>query len=232
MKIGIIITVRMDSKRLPGKVLKKIKGKEISKYIYERLEMTNVDKDNIIFATSNEKKDDEIAKFCYKNSYICFRGSKNNVALRLLNCAKYYDFDAFIRINGDNVFTDKDVINEMINIFKNNKYDIVTNIPNRTFPYGTSVEIIRTKFYDTIYKNITDFSDREHVTMYIYRNIDRYNVYSYQSNNKNYKDVKLALDTEKDFKIISKIIKSFKDDHRKYKIDDIVDLYYLITEIV
>ena len=144
----------MDSKRLPGKVLKKIKGKEISKYIYERLEMTNVDKDNIIFATSNEKKDDEIAKFCYKNSYRCFRGSKNNVALRLLNCAKYYDFDAFIRINGDNVFTDKDVINEMINIFKNNKYDIVTNIPNRTFPYGTSVEIIRTKFYDTIYKNI------------------------------------------------------------------------------
>ena len=49
MKIGIIIVVRIDSKRLPGKVLKKIKGKEIIKYIFERLEMTNDDKENIIF---------------------------------------------------------------------------------------------------------------------------------------------------------------------------------------
>jgi len=230
MKIGIIITVRMDSKRLPGKVLKKIKGKEISKYIYERLEKTNVEKENIIFATSKEKKDDEIAKFCNKNSYRCFRGTKDNVALRLLNCAKYFNFDAFIRINGDNVFTDKDVINEMIKILKNNKYEIITNVPSRTFPYGTSVEIIRTKFYDNIYPHITDFSDREHVTTYIYRNMDKFNVYNYKSNNKKFKDVKLALDTEKDFKIISKIIESFKDDHRKYNIDDIVDLYYLVTE--
>jgi len=230
MKIGIIITVRIDSKRLPGKVLKKINGKEISKYIYERLEMTNVDKENIIFATSDEIKDDKIEEFCHKNSYSCFRGAKNNVALRLLNCAKYFGFDAFIRINGDNVFTDKNIINEMIKIFKNNKYDIITNVPSRTFPYGISVEIIRTKFYDNIYPHITDYSDREHVTTYIYKNIDRFNVYSYKSNNKKFKDVKLALDTEKDFKIITKIIESFQDDHRKYNIDDIVNLYYLFNE--
>ena len=230
MKIGIIITVRMDSKRLPGKVLKKIKGKEISKYIYERLEMTNVDKKNIIFATSKEKKDDKIAKFCNKNSYRCFRGAKDNVALRLLNCAKYFNFDAFIRINGDNVFTDRDVINEMIKILNNNKYDFITNVPRRTFPYGISVEIIKTEFYDNIYPNITDLSDQEHVTTYIYRNIDKFNVYYYESNNKKFKDVKLALDNEKDFKIITKIIECFKKDHRKYNIEDIVDLYYLVTD--
>lgn len=230
MKIGIILTLRLDSKRLPGKVLKKINGKEICKYIYERLEMTNIEKDNIIFATSDEKIDDEIVKFCSKNSYNFYRGPKYNVALRLLDCAKYYNFNAFIRINGDNVFTDKKIINEMIDIYKNEEFDIITNVPGRTFPYGLSVEIIRTKFYDNIYPYITESSDREHVTTYIYKNIHRYKVYIYKSNNEKYKDVKISLDNEKDFEIISKIINNFKEDHRNYNIDNIVELYYSITK--
>ncbi|EMR75107.1 spore coat polysaccharide biosynthesis protein F, CMP-KDO synthetase [Thermoplasmatales archaeon SCGC AB-540-F20] len=229
MKIGILITVRLESKRLPGKVLKKINGKEIAKYIYERLQQSNINDDNIIFATSDEKSDDLIEKFCLNNSYHCFRGPKDNVALRLLNCAKHFDFDAFVRINGDNVFTDKDVLNEMIKIFKNNECDFVTNVPGRTFPYGVSVEIIRTSFYENIYPEITKPSDREHVTKYIYENIEKFNVYKYQSSKRKYHGVKVALDTKTDFEIISKIINCFRKDHLEYTIEDIVDLYCSIT---
>lgn len=228
MKIGIIIAVRMSSERLPGKVLKKIKGKEIIKYIYERLETICIKKENIVFATSNDSIDDIIEKYCEENSYLCFRGSKNNVAKRLLNCAKKFQFDAFIRICGDNVFVDKNIVKSMIDIFKKGNYDIVTNTLKRTFPYGMSVEIINTDFFEKIYPNITDSSDKEHVTTHIYKNSKKFYIYNFISNKEKYKDVKLSLDTEKDFKIINKIINSFKKDHREYFIDDIVDLYYSI----
>jgi len=229
MNIGIIVAVRMDSERLPGKVLKKINGKEMIKYIYERLEKTDIDSKNIIFATSNEKSDDVIERFCKKNSYPCFRGSKNDVAGRLLNCAKKYQFNAFIRICGDNVFADKNIINSMIKIYKEGNYDVVTNTYERTFPYGMSVEIINTSFYERIYPKITDSSDKEHVTKYIYDNIEKFNVYNYRSGNKKYKNVNLSLDTKKDFDMIKKIINKFKQDHRNYYIDDIVDLYYSVV---
>lgn len=228
MNIGIIVPVRYDSNRLPGKVLKKINGKQVAKYIYERLELTNVDNQNIVFATSDEKSDDIIETFCKVQSYPCYRGSKNNVALRLLDCAKYYDFDAFIRICGDNIFTDKDLINSMIEIFKNNNYDVVTNTPIRTFPYGVSVEIIRTKFFEKIYPEFKNSSDFEHVTKYIYDNISKFNVFIHTSNNEKYVDVHLALDTTKDFDIITQIINKFSDDHRTYTLNDIVELYYYV----
>ena len=220
----------MSSKRLPGKVLMKIKGKEIIKYIYERLETTNIKKENIVFATSDDASDDIIERFCNKNSYLCFRGSKNNVAERLLNCAKKFRFDAFIRICGDNVFTDREIINSMIEIFKKGNYEVVTNTFERTFPYGMSVEIINKNFYEKIFPQIIDSSDKEHVTKNIYENFKNFNIYNYKSENKKYKDIKLSLDTKKDFEIIKKIINSFKRDHREYKINDIIELYYSIKE--
>jgi spore coat polysaccharide biosynthesis protein SpsF len=208
----------------------KIKGKEIIKYIYERLETTNIKKENIVFATSEEPSDDIIESYCKKNLYLCFRGSKNNVAERLLNCAKKFRFDAFIRICGDNVFADKEIINSMIEIYKKGNYDVVTNTFERTFPYGMSVEIINKNFYEKIYPKITDQSDKEHVTKYIYENFKQFKIYNFKSENKKYKDVKLSLDTKKDFEIIKNIINSFNKDHREYEINDIVEIYYTIKK--
>ena len=194
------------------------------------MELTKIKNENIIFATSIEKSDDRIFEFCKKNSYPCYRGSKNNVALRMLNCSKHFQFSTFIRICGDNVFTDKNLINDMIDIYEDNDYDIVTNTPGRTFPYGISVEIIKTNFFEDIYSLIKSSSDKEHVTKFIYDHSNDYDIYQYKSNEKKYRGVKLALDTQKDFDVISQVIKKFKKDHRTYSIDDIVDLYYSVTK--
>ena len=118
----------------------------------------------------------------------------------------------------------------MIEISQTEDYDLVTNVPQRTFPFGVSVEILDTNFYDKIYKEISRSDDREHVTTYIYRNMSKYNVYTYFSNRKEYHGVHLALDTEKDLEIITKIIKSFKKNHREYDLQSIVKIYYSILK--
>ena len=61
----ILIQARMDSKRFPKKVLKKIKSKELLKYMVERIKCSKI-KNKIVIATSIKKTDGPIITFCKK----------------------------------------------------------------------------------------------------------------------------------------------------------------------
>ena len=64
-KISVIIQARMNSSRLPGKVLKKILNKPLIEFLIERVSMSKLI-DEIIIATSNNSEDDCIAEYCNK----------------------------------------------------------------------------------------------------------------------------------------------------------------------
>ena len=120
MKIGIIVLCRYNSSRLPGKILLKISGKTILQHIIDRLLCVKGGYP-ICVATSSEIDDKPIIDYCKGNNIKFFDGSKKNVASRFLNCAKANNFDYATRINGDNLFTDPLIIEDMINIAKTNK---------------------------------------------------------------------------------------------------------------
>ena len=62
MKTVIIVQARMNSTRLPGKILKKISGIPIIELIVKRLKKSK-QADDIIVATSNSKEDKTLIKF-------------------------------------------------------------------------------------------------------------------------------------------------------------------------
>lgn len=212
MKSGIIILCRYSSRRLPGKILKPILGKPILQRIYERLRQ-RLDADRICIATSEDASDDIIEHYCSANNMKCFRGSLNNVALRFLKAAEFAGFDFATRINGDNLFIDLDVLEEMLNIAENDNFDFVTNVEGRTFPFGMSIEILRTDFYKTIYESLNTPDYKEHVTLYLYHHNEigkRLNFF-----NEKYPDakgLKLAIDTPEDFDHAIKILQNLNDD--------------------
>ena len=47
--------------------------------------------------------------------------------------------------------------------------DLVTNILERTYPKGQSVEVLRTSTYQETYERIREAEDLEHVTMFYYK---------------------------------------------------------------
>ena len=65
MENAIILQARFGSKRLPGKVLKKISGKTILEYTIKRLKKTKLSK-NIIIATTKRDEDQKIKKVLLK----------------------------------------------------------------------------------------------------------------------------------------------------------------------
>ena len=225
MKIGIIIPCRYDSRRLPGKTLRKIEDKETLLYIYERLKLTSYP-ENIVIATSTEEEDNPIADFCDKHAMNCFRGSKIDVANRILGCAKEYGFDYFVRICGDNIFTDYKLLDEMVRIALANNYNFVSNLKNRTFPEGISVEVLKTDFLKKIYRSLKKPEDKEHVTLYVYDHESELSglFYFYNTICPPAKNIKLALDDANDLSFITKIIQGMSKDHTEYLLNDIYEL--------
>ena len=164
---GIIILCRYNSSRLHGKIMKRINGKEILTYILERLAVLE-EEYPIVVCTSIEKSDDPIVDYCKKNQIDYYRGDLNNVALRFLNCAQEHGFENAVRINGDNLFLDAGLIKNMILLKESSKVEFVSNVKERTFPKGISVEIVSTAFYQKEFQNFEN-SDLEHVMTYFYR---------------------------------------------------------------
>jgi len=85
--IAAIIQARMESTRLPGKVLKEVNCKPLLMYQVERVRASKL-LDKVIVATSNLSKDDTIANFCERNNIDCFRGSENDVLAVIMNVQK------------------------------------------------------------------------------------------------------------------------------------------------
>tara|TARA_B100001057_G_scaffold500879_2_gene618493 strand:- start:2810 stop:3496 length:687 start_codon:yes stop_codon:yes gene_type:complete len=207
MKLGILIFTRFSSKRLKGKIFKKINNTLILDIIYKRIKKTSGNLP-VIVTTTNRSSDEVIAKYCKKKKIKCFRGSYSNILDRAKKCCKKYKLDSFVRICGDRPFIDYDLLKKMIKKFSSNNYDIVTNTFPKTYPYGLTCEIIKISSIQKIKKNKLLKSDKEHILDYFYRNHKSFKIKNFYSKKKKNKNLNLSLDTLKDFKNIKKIFKN------------------------
>lgn len=224
MKIGAVILSRFSSSRLPGKALMKINEKPILLYIIERL-LQVYSKNSIIIATSDEVSDNAIADFALKNDINCYRGSLNNVSRRFLNAAETLSLDYATRINGDNIFVDTALLKQMTKTALNGKYSLISNVKNRTYPKGMSIEIVKLSHYKKLIRNI-EVSSRytEHVTLYLYENVQEEYFFQYNTTLPEIAGMQLALDTIEDYKNSTKIISQFTQPHWKYNMKEIDEI--------
>ena len=77
-KYLLIIQARINSKRLPGKVLMKLGKYTIIEFLYKRL-IKSKKIDKVIVATTTNKTDDILCDYLDNINIHYFRGSENNV---------------------------------------------------------------------------------------------------------------------------------------------------------
>ena len=150
--IGCIIQARMNSTRLPGKVLMNIDEKFPALfYTVEQLKNSKL-LEKIVIATSSNQEDNDIEKFCRKYNIKCFRGSLENVLDRYYQCAKEFGITTIVRIPADKPLIDPEIVDKVIQKFKENSFDCVTNFQPSTIPSGTEVEIFSFSALETAWK--------------------------------------------------------------------------------
>lgn len=225
MKIGVIIQARIGSTRLPAKVMKKIQGKTVLEHVIERVKQSKLI-DEIIVATTLNEKDSLIENESLRCGVKVFRGSEDDVLARYYYAAKKYDLNVVVRITSDCPLIDPIVIDNIIELYLRNKFDIISNASgnqlDRTFPRGLDTEVFSFDILESAHNNAQQKYQREHVTPYIYENAKQV---FYFKNIVDYSKYRWTLDTEEDFILISEIYKRFYKDKHDFYLSDIINFF-------
>jgi len=142
-----IIQARLDSKRLPRKLLLELNGKPLIDHVVNRVKKSNLIK-RVIIATTKEEEDHELVDYCEKMGLLYFRGETDNVLSRIINTCEYFQCDKIVRVCSDNPFIDTRAMDHQINAFlTNDKIDYCTyttysGTPIILKPIGLFVEAI------------------------------------------------------------------------------------------
>lgn len=209
MLFSIIIQARIGSSRLPGKILRNYKNYNLLKVLIQRLNKSKKVK-NIIIATTKQKEDDRVVKFCLDNSLNYFRGSKNNVLNRYYKASRKYKVKNIIRITSDCPLIDPVILDKMILEFKKKRLDYLSNTypEPSTYPDGMDIEIFTYRSLQLANKYAKTKSEKEHVTAYIRRQkrfkILRTDLLKDMSN------FRLTIDYPKDYNLFKYLIDKFK----------------------
>ncbi len=176
--LGAIIVARLDSQRFPGKVLHPLAGQPMLGHVVDRCrQVSSIDR-RIILATTSRLVDQPLARFGAAQDLCVYRGETVNVARRLLECAWSAGWDAFFRVNADSPCLDPGLLAAAAEAYTAGNHDLVTNLHPRSFPYGISVELIRTSTYAEAYARFDRPDHREHATLYYYEHPDQFRLHN------------------------------------------------------
>ena len=212
MKIIGIVFARLDSARFPSKAMHPFLGTSLVLHVLTRASQVK-GLDEVVLATSERSVDSPLAEMAVQAGFKVFRGEIDDVGGRALACANYFDAQSFVRLNGDSPIIDMKLLDLGCQIMRESKVDFITNLyPTRTYPYGISVEIIRTDFYSSICSNFRTEEECEHLSLPIYNNIGDVNYTSLPACSHPSPSFKMTVDFMNDIKgleqIYYKIVKS------------------------
>jgi spore coat polysaccharide biosynthesis protein SpsF len=134
MRIVAIIQARMNSNRLPGKVLKDICGKSMLSRVVQRVNCaTSLDK--VVVATSDTIVDDSVENECHKLNVSVFRGNEDDVLDRFFQASLVHKAEVAVRITADCPLIEPTIIDKVVQAFLSSDVDYASNTLNRTTYY-------------------------------------------------------------------------------------------------
>lgn len=214
--INAIVQARMNSSRLPGKILMQLEGIPVLEHIIRRLNQVK-SINSIIVATSDKDADDEVEKFCINRGVSCVRGSEENVLQRFGKVSELFPADIYIRATSDNPMIDIDLISNMISYFKNKQ---LTYTSYKNYPIGSGVEIFSSYSLKEALNNADKDYEFEHVTPYMYQSMKDRKV-EYYTSEKDDSNIRMTIDTQSDLIFAQKVFKRLYSNNHFFGIEDI-----------
>ncbi len=221
-RVVAVVQARMQSTRLPGKVLKEILGQPLIAYLIERLKRSRRI-DELVIATSTEPADDVIAQYCQQLEVAVFRGSETDVLSRYFNSAKAYNADFVVRVCADSPLIDPALVDELLDEFLQVQpaCDYLSNTINQSCPLGMNTEVFTFQALEQAHAKAEQPYEREHVTPYLYRHPELFSIHE-----KHYQPdlghVRLTVDTPEDFEMVRLILLGLLVAKKEFGLPDIL----------
>lgn len=203
-----IIQARMGSTRLPGKVLRDLCGHPVLWHVVTRARAADLP---VVVATTYLPEDQPIRRFCVDHEIAWYGGHPTDVLERYYQCALSFKADPVVRLTADCPLVDPKVIGLARAFYLGPQpLDLVGARLGEYpagYPDGTDVEVFSLAALRLAWATALRPSDREHVTRYLWRTVDRTELRTVQFPNLRIKhdNIKLSIDTEDEFQRVKAI---------------------------
>lgn len=215
-KLGLLINARMASKRLKGKALLEFKGYSSLEILINRMKKVK-QVDTIILCTTNENQDNVLEGLALKNNIKVFRGSSLNIAKRLCDACLEHKLDHFVRVTGDDLLRDIDLIDLAINrhIENNSDYTYLSGSM-----IGLDSEIISKRAIKCIKERAQNPLGTEYLSWYL-NDDSLLNINKIEVDNIYKGPFRFSLDTIEDYNFFNLIFQNF-DPMKNINIYDLI----------
>ena len=210
MRIVATIEARMASTRLPGKVLAEAEGKPMLALMVERLRRVPA-LDEIVIATTVNAGDDKVEALARQLGVGCWRGSEEDVLLRVLDAARAHRADVIVELTGDCPLIDPAIVSRVIDAYCGAGVDYVSNVLQRSYPIGMDTQVFATEVLADVARRTQDPFDHEHVSVYIYRHPEIYRLLNVAAPAAETRpEQRLTLDTPEDLALIRAVFAALR----------------------
>src|SRR3989344_3091478 len=237
-RVVAIIQARMGSSRLPGKVMAPIIGKPMLWHVVNRVKRSKLVY-KVVVATSTRLEDKKIVEFCKKNGVDAFIGPEKNVLKRYYLAAKQYRADVIVRITADCPLIDPKIVEKSIRTFFKRNFDYLAILTgagslkskDKKYPDGMDCEVFSFQSLEKAYREATSNKEREHVTVYIWRNPHKFKIGKLEST-VDCSDIRLVVDTKEDFLLVRKIYSKLYKKTPNFGLEEILSLFKKKPELL
>ena len=220
MSTGILITARLKSTRLKEKVLKPIMGRPMLSHMIERLRLAETP-DKIIICTSTVEQDEQLCEFAEKEGIECFRGHPDDVLHRMNSAAIHFGIDTVVSCTADNPFVDPVYIDKLVDfhLAGDNDFSRSEGLPFGVFAYALKQKAIAKAC------EIKDEVDTEVWGGYFTQTgLFKCEILSVTDHAVCWPDLRLTVDTQEDFNLISEIFSRLYVPGRVFTLAEVVSL--------
>lgn len=175
-RVVAIIQARMQSARLPGKVLLEVGGSPLLAHVVRRTQRASRI-DRVVVATSADASDDPIAALCPSLGVACFRGHAQDVLDRYYRAAVAHRADVVVRLGANCPLIDPQVIDQVVAAFWDLEPDCASNTVYPTYPRGLEVEALRWAALERAWREALLPEERIRVTPYLYEHPERFAIF-------------------------------------------------------
>lgn len=162
--IVVMVQARVNSARLPRKVLKPLGSTSVLGFLLNRLKRckSNIE---VVVVTTDLFEDDAIVRETSRHGVASFRGSENDVLKRFLDCALAFQADIIVRVTADCPLIDPNMLDEMITLFlADENISFMSNQTPASFPDGFDIDIFTKELLVQANSLQGDDYSKEHVT--------------------------------------------------------------------
>ena len=225
MKIVATIEARMTSSRLPGKVLLPANGKPMLEHLVNRLKQVK-SLQGIVLATTVNQTDDCLVALAEQQGISCFRGSEEDVMLRVVGAAESVNADVIVEITGDCPLVDPLLVEQTIQMFLHNSCDYVSTGYVPSYPAGMGDSQV---FYLETLKRSAEMTDdpldHEHVTLHIHNHPELFSqIYLVAPPDLYWPELHLILDEQADYELLKRIIEHVGDANPYFTCREVIKL--------